>query len=346
MITKPIIWSIAGMLLLVFSCKKSPYPAGLVQNELVVLAEITAGQPLKIPVSKSIQVGNGGIISFDKVTTANVIVSPPGGTPITCLLNSSSFYAGDPASVYTSRHAPAYNTRYRLQVQDPVSGTVTAETTIPSRVRIFGFDTSSTFRGGLPVLAVRVSFNDPPDSVNQYVFEALKQLMRVRHLFTYQGKTYNYDTPKGYTLYQMIQGQPGVSLRRDTVATDTLLRLMVYTGDKNTDNAKVSTLDSPFERIFLPDRVFNGRAYTETFYVDKTYFTAASNQGPGRVLLMVKSASPELYNYLFWYEQYKSSIESLPPDQLYSPPGNIKNGLGIFGGSSMRRWVYYFDPLY
>ena len=333
-------------MLLAASCKKSPYPAGLVQNELVVLAEITAGEPLKIPVSKSIQVGNGGIISFDKVTTANVTISPPKGTAITCHLDNSSFYAGDPASIYTSPHAPAYNTRYRLQVQDPVSGTVTAETTIPSRVRIFGFDTTSTIRGGVPVLAVRVAFNDPPDSVNQYVFEALKELLQVRHLFTYQGETYNYDTPNGYDLYQKVKDQAGVSLRRDTVSTDTLLRLRVYTDDNNTDNAKVSALDSPFERIFLPDRVFNGRAYTETFYVDKTYFSAGGNQGPGRVLLMVKSASPELYNYLFWYEQYKSSIESLPPDQLYSPPGNIKNGLGIFGGSSMRRWVYYFDALY
>lgn len=334
------------------ACKKNPYPAGLVQNELVVLAEITEGTRLKIPVSKSIQVGNGGIISFDKVTTANVTLYPPRGAGITCKLNNSRFFAGDPASIYTSPHAPAYNTHYRLVVQDPVSGTVTAETTIPSRVRIFGYDTTSTVRNGLPVLAVRVSFNDPSDSVNQYVFEALKELLEVKHLFSYGGKTYNYDNPDGYALYEKVKDQPGVNLRRDTVSTDTFLRLKVYTNDNNTDNAKVSALDSPFERIFLPDHVFNGQAYTETFYVDKTYFTAAGagggagGQRPGRVLLMVKSASPELYNYLFWYEQYKYSIESLPPDQLYSSPGNIKNGLGIFGGSSMRRWVYYFDGLY
>ena len=337
---------LVGILLLTASCKKSPYPSKLVQNELVVLAEITAGSPIKIPVSKSIQVGNGGIISFDKVTTANVTVIPAKGTPIVCRLNSSSTYANDPASIYTSWHTPQYGTHYRLQVEDPVSGTVTAETTIPSRVRIFGYDTGSTIRRGLPVLTMHVFFKDPPDTVNQYVFEALKELLKVRHLFSYMGKTYNYDTPSGYALYQKVQGQPGVSLRRDTVSTNTFLRLELYTDDKNSDNAKVSSLDSPFERIFLPDRVFNGQPYSETVYVDKTYFKAAGGQGPGRVLLMVKSASPELYNYLFWYEQYKSSIETLPPDQLYSPPGNIKNGLGIFGGSSMRRWVYYFDPLY
>ena len=334
------------MLLLVVSCKKSPYPTNLVQNELVVLAEITAGSPLKIPVSKSIQVGNGGIISFDKVTTANVTVLPPKGNPIVCHLTSSTSYASDPASVYTSTFAPDYGTRYRLRVQDPVSGTVTAETTIPPRVHITAFDTSNTTRGALPVLAMHVQFDDPPDSVNQYVFEALKEVLQVKHLFTYQGKTYNYDTPSGHDLYEKVKGQPGVSLRRDTVSTNTFLRLELYTDDHNTDNARVSSLDSPFERIFLPDHVFNGQAYNETVYVDKSYFKAAGSQGPGRVLLMVKAASTELYNYLFWYEQYKSSIESLPPDQLYSPPGNINNGLGVFGGSSMRRWVYYFDALY
>jgi len=336
---------IAALLLLAASCKKSPYPANLVQNELVILAEITAGKPLKIPVSKSIQVGNGGIISFDKVTTANVTVTGPRDAPIVCHLNTSPLFIGDPASVYTSPRRPEYNTRYRLRVEDPVSGTATAETTIPSRVRIIGFDTASSTRGGLPVLALHVTFKDAPDTANQYIFEALKELLKVRHLFTWQGKTYNYDTQAGRTLYDKVKDQPGVSLRRDTVSTDKFLRLELYTNDKNTDNAKVSPLDSPFQRIFLPDRVFNGQAYTETVYVDKTYFKASGNQGPGRVLLMAKSASIELYNYLFWYEQYKSSVGSLPPDQLYSPPGNIKNGLGIFGGSSMRQWVYYFDTL-
>ena len=336
----------AAVCLLALACKKDPYPAGGVQNELVVLAEITADNPLKIPVSKSIQVGTGGVITFDKVTTAKVTVTPDNSsTAWICWLNNSSDYSTDPASVYTSQQRPKPNTAYHLKVSDPLTGTITAQTTIPSRPHIFKMDTGSETRKGLPVLRMRVTFKDPPDTSNQYVFEALKELLRLERVFTWQGKTYDYGTQAGKKLYDQVKNQPGVHLRTDTLSTNKFLRLSLYTDDRNVDNAQVSTLDSPFARIFLPDKVFNGQAYTEIVYVDRTYFRASGGLGPGRVLLMVKSASPELYNYLFWYEQYKANIATLPPDQLYSPPGNIQNGLGIFGGSSKRQWVYYFDDL-
>ena len=57
----------AGLLsaiLLFTACRKSPYPSDPVNNQLVILTEISAGDSLKVPVSKSIQVGSGGIISF------------------------------------------------------------------------------------------------------------------------------------------------------------------------------------------------------------------------------------------------------------------------------------------
>ena len=332
--------------LLLPGCKKNLYPDNQAQNELVVLAEISADEPLKIPVSKSVQVGNGGVITFDKVTTAKVTITSDQGPSWTCKLNSSTNYANDPASIYTSSQRPVANSTYRLRVEDPLSGTVTATTTIPSRPHLVKWDTSYGNRGGRQVLQWRVLLMDPPDTSNQYIFEALKELLRIQHLFTYQGKSYNYDTKDGKDLYNKVKGQPGIQLRTDTQSTNTYLRLHIYTDDRNVDNAKVSTLDSPFARIFLPDKVFSGQPYTETVMVDPTYFRAAAGQGPGRVLLILRSASSELYNYLFWYEQYKADISTLPPDQLYSPPGNIQNGLGIFGGSAKRQWVYYFDDLH
>ncbi|HLZ86826.1 MAG TPA: hypothetical protein VKQ52_06300, partial [Puia sp.] len=265
------------------ACKKDPYGSGQAQNELVVLAEITADYPLKIPVSKSIQVGNGGVITFDKVSTANVTISADNGSPWLCNLNTSPDYSGDVASVYTSPQRPRPNMTYHLKVQDPLSGTATAQTTIPSRPHLVSYDTSGDMRGGQPVLKLRVTLKDPPDTSNLYVFEALKELLRIQHLFTYQGKTYNYDTDAGKKLYDQVKGQPGVRLRTDTVSTNKFLRLSLYTDDRNVDNAQVSSLDSPFARIFLPDKVFNGEAYTETIYVDRTYFRATGNAGPGRV---------------------------------------------------------------
>jgi len=346
LIIRKSIWPLAYYLLLASACKKNPYPENQAQNQLVVLAEISADAALKIPVSRSIQVGNGGVITFDKVTTANVTVSDDNGVTWNCYLNNSSTYSNDPASVYSSPQRPAPNTTYHLKVNDPLTGTVTAQTTTPSRPHIVSWDTSGSRQGGLSVLQWRVTFKDPPDTSNLYIFEALKELLRITHTFTWQGKTYNYDTQAGKKVYDQEKNQPGVKLRTDTLSTNTFLRLDLYTNDRNVDNAQVSTLDSPFARIFLADRVFNGQSYTETVYVDRTYFQVAGGKEPGRVLLQIKSASVELYNYLFWYEQYKSNIATLPPDQLYSPPGNIQNGLGIFGGSSKRQWVFYYDDLH
>lgn len=339
--------TLAGILLLfsLASCKKDLYQGKSADNELVILAEITAGETMVVPVSKSIQVGNGGIITFEKVKSAIVTVSREDGRTYTLSLNNSSDFSSDPASVYSSSQRPKYNTVYNLKVQDPLSGTATASTTIPARVHLSGFDTSGDVRSGMPVLKCRFTLTDPPDTSHLYVFEALKQLVRLPHMFSYKGKSYNYDTPAGKALYEKVKDEPGVKLRLDTVPTNTYERLGIYTDDNNVDNAQVSSLDSSFRRIFLNGHFFNGRPYTETIYIDRKYFKATGAADLGRVLIQIKSASAELYNYLFWYEKYKYDVGSLPPGQLYSPPGNIQNGLGIFGGSSKYERTFYFDNL-
>jgi len=327
------------------SCRKNLYPATPKDNELVILAEITAGDSLKIPVSKSIQVGSGGIISFEEVKSASVMIFRPDGRSWMLRLNTSPDFSANPASVYTAPQKPRYNTTYSLQVQDPLSGTVTAQTTIPSPIRISHFDTSGDILYGVPVLKCQFTLTDSPDVNHYYVFEAVKQLVRLSHYFYWNGTRYNYDKPDGKRLYEQVKNSPGVRLLRDTLPTNIFNRLNIFTDDINVDNAQASSLDSPFRRIFLPGQFVSGQEYTASFSIDRKYFTADNDSSRGRVLVQVKSVSPELYNYLFWYEKYKSDIGSVPPGQLYSPPGNIQNGLGIFGGSAKREWVFYFDRL-
>lgn len=343
---KPLLLAVfSGCLAYLPACKKDPYQGKAMDNQLAVLAEITAGETLMVPVSKSIQVGSGGVISFEKVKSAVVTLSRDDGRTWTLTLNNSPDYASNPASVYTSGQRPRFSTVYHLKVQDPLSGTVTAKTLIPARVRVSAIDTAMTVRNGIPVMRCHFTLTDPPDTANQYVIEALKQMVRLPHMFTYKGKNYNYDTPDGRTLYEKVKNEPGVKLRTDTVSANKYLRLALFTDDNNVDNSQVGNLDSGFHRIFLSGQKFNGRPYGVTFYVDRQLFRTEDRENVGRVLIQVKSVSPELYNYLFWYEKYKSDVSSLPPGQLYSPPGNIQNGLGIFGGSSRHEWVYYFDKL-
>ena len=65
----------------------------------------------------------------------------------------------------------------------------------------------------------------------------------------------------------------------------------------------------------------------------------------GRILLQVKSASEELFDYLLVYEKYKTDFGTIATNQLTSPTGNVQNGLGIFGGSSKKQQTFYFDTL-
>jgi hypothetical protein len=170
-------------------------------------------------------------------------------------------------------------------------------------------------------------------------------LVRLSHYFYWKGTRYSYDKPDGKKLYEQVKNSPGVKLFCDTLPSNIFKRLTIFTDDPNVDNAQASSLDSPFRRIFLPGQFVSGQSYTTSFSIDRKYFTADNDTSRGRVLVQVKSVSPELYNYLFWYEKYKSDIGSVPPGQLYSPPGNIQNGLGIFGGSARREWAFYFDGL-
>jgi len=326
-------------------CKKTPYPNDTLNNQLVILAEITAGDSLKIPVSKSIQVGSGGIISFEKVNSASVTLFRPDGRSYVLRLNTSPDFANDPASIYTAPQRLHSNTTYNLQVQDPLSGTVKAQTTIPQLVRLTGFDTSAGMHTGIPVLNCHFTLLDSPGVEHYYIFEAVKQLVRLSHYFYWQGTHYDLDKPDGQKKYNMVKDSPGVKLRVDTIPRNTFLRLNLFTDDANVANTQVSSLDSPFRRIFLPAHTFNG-TYSTGFAVDRRYFRDDRRIAPGMVVIMVKSVSPELYNYLFFYEKYKSDIGTVPTGQLYSPPGNIQNGLGIFGSSSKRQWSFSFDDLH
>ena len=68
------------VLISIYSCKKTFSSGQFVDDKLVVLAEITAGDSMEIPIGKTIKVGNGGLIRFEKVKEAQV--SGPELTPL------------------------------------------------------------------------------------------------------------------------------------------------------------------------------------------------------------------------------------------------------------------------
>ena len=331
------------LLLFISACKKNFSSDQFEDDKVVVLAEITAGDSVKIPIGKTIKVENGSLIRFEKVNDATVTVTGTNTMSWVLSPNYSLQYANNPTSVFTNKNKFKTNTSYKIEINHPTLGQASATTHIPPYPRLVAVDTASTQFNDKDVLAANITWKDSLNLDEFYIIEAVKELVKNNHWFIYQNKRYSYDVPAGKELYEKIKNTPGVKIITDTVSLNKFTRLYLYTQDDQSENARIDKLTNPFRRIFFPDGAFNGGNYTTRVYIDKQFFT--DPQQKGRVRLQLKSVSKEFYNYLKLYEKYKTDFGSVPTNQLISPSGNIANGLGIFGGSAKREKLYYFDVL-
>jgi hypothetical protein len=329
--------------LVVSSCKKNFSSDQFEDDKLVVLAEITAGDSVKIPIGKTIKVENGSLIRFEKVNDATVTLTETNTMSWVLQPNYSPQYASNPTSMFTNKKRFKANTTYMIEINHPTLGLVKASTHIPALPRLLSVDTTSTLFNDKEVFAATVTWKDSLDYEEFYIIEAVKEMVKNNHFYFYQGKRYSYDSQSGKEFYEQIKNTPGVKLLTDTVGLGKYTRLNVYTQDDFSENSRIDKLTNPFRRIFFPDELYNGGNHSTTVYIDKLFFVDPRQKG--RVRLMLKSVSQELYNYLKLYEKYKTDFGSVPTTQLVSPSGNIQNGLGIFGGSTKRERIYYFDTL-
>ncbi len=326
-------------------CKKNFLPDTDDEDKLVVLAEVTAGDQVRIPVARTIRAGSGNLINFEKVNDATVVLSEESGHKWILRADKSTQFANNPASVFTVRHFYRPNTNYTLEVSHPVLGNARAVTTVPYPVQVEKLDTASALRQGKPVLEVKLLLKDRPDQLENYVIEAVKQVCKIRTSFTYNGTKYDCDTEEGKKLYEQVKNDPSVKSEKDTIPLQQFLRLNLYSKDIHIENLRFDGADNPFRRIFLSDQYFTANKYLLRFSIDKSFFISEKENQKGRVLIRVKSASRELYRYLITYEKYKTDFGSIPANQLGSPAGNVQFGPGVFGGATQLEKAYYFDEL-
>lgn len=315
------------------------------KSKIVVLAEITAGDSAIIPVSESAPLGNNQAISFEKITTASVTITDNAGNARRLHWNNATDFSNNAATIYTDPVVFKPDQPYSLQINQPGFETVNATTHIPQSFSVQNVTTADGSRNGNDVLEFNFTIKDNASEKNYYIFEAVKQLVTVHNYFFWQGIKYDYDSPGGQNVYEQASSQQNIDIFKDTVPTNKYIRLNLYTGDTKTDNEDFGGLDKSFHRIFLTDSLFNGSTYTSSFDVDKTHFEAILPEEKGRVLIRIKSVSKELFDYLSMYEKYRAEFGILPPSNLLSPKGNIRNGLGVFGGSYKNEWLYYYDEL-
>ncbi len=331
------------LVLFISACKKNFSSDQFEDGKLVVLAEITALDTVKIPIGKTIKVENGSLIRFEKVNDATVTITENNTASWVLQPNYSQQYINNPTSVFTNKKRFKANASYRIDIKHPTLGSVSATTYIPAFPHLTGVDTFSTQINDKDVLGVNITWKDSLDYDEFYIIESVKELVKNNHFFIYQGKRYSYDTQSGKEFYQTVKNTPGLKILTDTVSLNKYTRLDLFTEDGQSENAKIDKLTNPFRRIFYLDPFINGEYYNTTLYIDKQFFVDPKQKG--RVRLQLKSVSKELYDYLKLYEKYKTDFGSVPTTQLVSPTGNIENGLGVFGGSAKRERVYYFDVL-
>lgn len=327
------------------SCRKNVQNIKNEKNKIVVLAEITAGDSAIIPVSKSIAVGNGETVSFEKITTASVTITDATGPVQTLRWNNSNVFLNNPATIYTHPALFKSNQTYSLQINQTGLETINATTHIPAPFSVSDVEADENERNGKKVLEFNFTIHDNSNEKNYYLFEALKQLVSLSEYFFWQGVKYDYNTPEGQIAYKEAKRQQSVDIFKDTVLTNKYIRLNLFTSDTQTDNEDFGSLDSSFHRVFLSDSSFNGSNYKSSFAVDQSYFEAKVPEEKGIILIRVKSVSRELFDYLSQYEKYRTEFGIRSPASLASPSGNILNGLGVFGGSYKNEWIYYYDEL-
>jgi hypothetical protein len=292
---------------------------------------------------KRIKVGNGGLIRFEKVKEASVTIKDANSHTYNLLPNWSMQYAANPTTVFTNRRYFRSNTTYFIEINHPTLGIVNASTHTPVTPKIISIDTSTEIYQGKEVLGATITWQDDATVDNFYIIEAVKESVKLSRYFYYNGKRYSYDTQDGKAIYDRVRQMPGVELLQDTIPLNIFTRLNVFTEDNNSENSRIDNLANPFRRIFFNDHGFNGQTYQTKMYLDRQLFVATDLKKRGRVRLQIKSASKELYDYLVVYEKYKTDFGAVPSSQLISPVGNVQNGLGIFGGSSRRERIFYFD---
>ncbi|PSL44279.1 uncharacterized protein DUF4249 [Chitinophaga niastensis] len=336
------LFMIAGMLQCT-ACKKTYTPSTHLTNKLVILAELTAGDTIKIPVGKSTLIENGSTINFEKITNASVHLQDALGHFWLLPFNASPEYSNGPTSIYSYPQKIIADQTYTIDISQPDLEAVKATTHIPAAFTITEVDTLREMYTDQPVLTFNFTINDVPGEEDFYIIEALKQVVKIYRHFTWQNITYNYDTPDGKALYDRLKDQYPLPLLKDTIPTNTFIRLNMFNRDMLTDNSAINYNGDSFHRIFLSDASFDGEAYRTTVSVNTQYFTSDNTMMQGSVLFMVKSVSRGYYDYLFQYEKNKIDFGTLPSSHSVTPSGNITNGLGILGGVYKNQLTYYFD---
>lgn len=313
------------------------------QGKIVLLGELITGDTAILRAGESVPLVSGSSMQFRLPKDMTVSLTPVHiGTGQPMAVREDS-WSGLLKTLAVSRNEimqPHFS--YRIKAQDPRLGTAECEVTMPPAFTAQVLDTTPVHIAGTNALRVRVRIQDDGSRENYYVIESVKQAMAVEAYFFYQGDRLAVSDFRA--LYDSLKAA-GVNppLTYDTTYFNDNTRMVVYSNDPNTENAKLGSTFSPNKRILLSDKMLNGTLYTTDVFIDKSQFRANTSGMKGRVLLWIKSVPASYFQFLRAYESFESVTGWGSLAQPRKMDGNVNGGLGMVGSAARIQYVYLYD---
>lgn len=317
-------------------------PAQPGSRRLVLLGELVADDTLSFRLGQSIPVSQGSTAQPpDPAGIAAAILKE--NVQITTLLPRTDDHTPDLKTlVFSAADRIFSGSRYTVQIAGGAYPGIAATVQVPHPFVAAVIDTATVSYAGAVALRVLIRVYDPPGEVNYYGIETLRQSFSLSGKFTYNTDTF--DLVHNKDLYDSLKAK-GIKppYEVDTTYNALLERLPVYTNDVLTENLKLATPFTAARRILLTDATFNGGRHDLQVFIPKDRFRGSFPADLGRIVLSVKSITPEYFSYLRSYETFTPTTSTGYLAQPVRIESNVTGGLGVLGGSFRVPFYYTFD---
>ena len=299
--------------------------------------EVTSSQPYPPLVDSTLTIKDASVILYeDGVFIGNLFYKES---------YQRRYESGNHLTLFRNYQAlngfsPKKNHTYSVFVSAPNFREVSAETFLPDSVPITSIDTSTVFtqvgQNLIKVIDCTISFSDPPDKRNFYLFSISRRGLL-------------YESP-------LVFENPGTS--------SVVYQVPFLCNDLNAVYYKFpvgfwgfpvpgsENEEAMLYKVFLSDDSFNGMNYTLKIQIDVGYlFDLSFPPAPGEKFTM-RNINFKLFSIDEAYYKYALSnyVQVYKRDDIFSEPvivyNNIKNGVGIFSGTSVSLDSSILLPVY
>lgn len=318
-------------------------PNRITDRKLVLLGELMADDTLTLRLGQSTPVSQGSTALPPDPTGISATLFMENTRIATLLPRIDDRTPGLKTLLFSSAQRIFSGSRYTVRIAGGPHPGLAATVGIPHPFVAAIIDTATINYAGGTALRVLIRIYDEAGENNYYSVEALRQRFEISGKFTYNNDTL--DLIKDKPVYDSLKALGLTPFRQvDTSYSSTLERLSVYTDDVATENLKLATPFTVARRVLLTDRMFSGSRHDLQIFVSKDRFRGVFPADLGRIILNVKSLTPEYFSYLRSYETFTPTTTTGYLAQPVRIESNVTGGLGVLGGSFRVPFYYNFDP--